>query len=111
MRWLKDAATIQYRFRHVLYRDVLYARLGMAQRRRLHVLVGEHLESRYGTRTREIAGELALHFERGQDAWRVVQYQQYAAEQALRRNAYTDALARGNRGLELLAALPEVQKA
>jgi predicted ATPase len=91
----------------MLYRDVLYARLGMAQRRRLHVLVGEHLEARYGVWTREIAGELAIHFERGQDTWRAVQYQQYAAEQALCRHAYTEALAHGNRGLELLATLPE----
>jgi predicted ATPase len=106
-RWPKDAATIQYGFRHMLYRDVLYARLGMAQRRRLHVLVGEHLEARYGVWTREIAGELAIHFERGQDTWRAVQYQQYAAEQALCRHAYTEALAHGNRGLELLATLPE----
>ena len=54
-----------------------------------------------------MAGELALHFERGQDARRAVQYQQYAAEQALSRSAYTEALAHCQQGLDLLATLPE----
>jgi predicted ATPase len=53
-----------------------------------------------------MAGELALHFERGQDARRAAQYRQYAAEQALSRHAYTEAVAHGHRGLDLLAALP-----
>ena len=68
--------------------------------------VAERLEAGYGSRAREMAGELALHFERGQDARRAVQYQQYAAEQALSRSAYTEALAHCHQGPDLLATLP-----
>jgi predicted ATPase len=107
LTWPDGTATVCYEFRHVLYREVLYERLGMAQRARWHRLLGERLETGYGSKARELAGVLALHFEHGQDTWRVVQYQRYAAEQALSRNAYTEALAHCYRGLELLASLPE----
>ena len=93
LTWPDGTATVRYGFRHVLYREVLYERLGMAQRARWHRLVAERFEAGYGSRARELAGELALHFERGQDARRAVQYRQYAAEQALSRSAYTEALA------------------
>ena len=106
LTWPDGTATVRYGFRHVLYREVLYERLGMAQRARWHRLVAERLEAGYSSRAREMAGELALHFERGQDARRAVQYQQYAAEQALSRNAYTEALAHCHQGLDLLATLP-----
>ncbi len=107
LTWPDGTATIRYGFRHVLYREVLYERLGMAQGARWHRLLGERLEAGYGSRARERAGALALHFERGQDGWRAVQYRQYAAEQGLSRHAYTEALAHCKRGLELLATLPE----
>lgn len=106
LTWPDGTATVRYGFRHVLYRDVLYERLGMAQRARWHRLLAERLEAGYGLRAREMAGELALHCERGQDAQRAVQYQQYAAEQALSRHAYTEAVAHCHKGLDLLATLP-----
>jgi DNA-binding winged helix-turn-helix (wHTH) protein/predicted ATPase len=105
--WPDGTVTGRYGFRHVLYREVLYERLGMAQQARWHRLLGERLEAGYGDRASEQAGALALHFERGQDGWRAVQYQRYAAEQALSRHAYTEAFVHGHRGLELLATLPE----
>jgi predicted ATPase len=105
--WPDGMETVQYGFRHVLYREVLYERLGMAQGARWHRLLGERLEAGYGSRASERAGALALHFERGQDGWRAVQYRQYAAEQGLSRHAYTEALGHCHRGLELLATLPE----
>jgi predicted ATPase len=105
--WPDGTATVQYGFCHVLYREVLYERLGMAQGARWHRLLGERLEAGYGSRASERAGALALHFERGQDGWRAVQYRQYAAEQGLSRHAYTEALGHCHRGLELLATLPE----
>ena len=106
LTWPDGTATVRYAFRHIMYRDVLYERLGMAQRARWHRLMAERFEAGYGDRAREMAGELALHFEHGQDARRAAQYQQYAAEQALRRHAYTVASAHCRRGLDLLTALP-----
>jgi DNA-binding winged helix-turn-helix (wHTH) protein/predicted ATPase len=107
LTWPDGTATGCYEFRHVLYREVLYERLGMAQGARWHRLVGERLEAGYGSRAREMAGALALHFERGRDTGRAVQYHRYAAEQALSRSAYTEALGHCHKGLVLLVSLPE----
>jgi DNA-binding winged helix-turn-helix (wHTH) protein/predicted ATPase len=105
--WPDGTQTAQYGFRHGLYRDVLYARLGPAQRLRLHCRVGERLEAGYGQKVREVAGVLALHFTQGQDYQRAVQYWQQAAEQALSRSAYAEARTHCTTGLALLAMLPE----
>ena len=91
LTWPDGTVTARYGFRHVLYREVLYDRLGHGPARALASRVAERVEAGYGDRARELAGALALHFERGQDARRAVQYRQYAAEQALSRNAYTEA--------------------
>jgi DNA-binding winged helix-turn-helix (wHTH) protein/predicted ATPase len=107
LTWPDGTVTGRYRFRHVMFSEVLYARLGMAQRARWHRLLGERIEAGYRGRARELAGALALHFERGQDLGRAVQYHRYAAEQGLRRSAYTEVLSHCHRGLELLATLPD----
>ena len=107
LTWPDGTVTGRYRFRHVMFSEVLYEQLGMVQRARWHRLVAERVEAGYGGRARELAGALALHFERGQDVRRAVQHRQYAAEQGLRRNAYTEALGHCQSGLELLAALPK----
>ena len=105
--WPDGTVTAGYAFRHALYRSVLYDRLGMGQQARWHRRVAERVEAGYGSRARELAGELALHFAYGQEAGRAARYRQYAAEQALSRQAYTEAGAHCHQGLELLAALPE----
>ena len=104
--WPDGTVTAGYAFRHALYRSVLYDRVGIAQRARWHRRVAKRVEAGYGSRARELAGELALHFEHGQEAGRAARYRQYAAEQALSRQAYTEAGAHCQQGLELLAALP-----
>jgi predicted ATPase len=106
LTWPDGTVTVCYAFRHVLYREVLYERLGLAQGARWHRLVAECIEASYGSKAREMAGVLAQHFACGQDPGRAVQYRQYAAEQALSRGAYPEALAHGHCGLELLATLP-----
>ena len=47
-----------------------------------------------------------MHFERGQDYQRAVQYLQQAADNALRRFAYQEVVSHLTHGLELLAVLP-----
>ena len=46
----------------------------------------------YGERAREIAAELAMHFERGRDYKRAAKYLQQAADNAIRRFAYQEAV-------------------
>ena len=73
----------RYKFLHALYQAVLYERMPTMRRLRLHRRVGDSEERAYGDRAREIASELAVHFERGQDAQRAVKYLQFAAENVL----------------------------
>ncbi|HKC85815.1 MAG TPA: AAA family ATPase, partial [Blastocatellia bacterium] len=51
----------RYRFAHAFYRNVLYDRMGAAQRARLHRRIAERGEAVYGERAGEIAAELAMH--------------------------------------------------
>ncbi len=106
-QWPDGAVSERYRFIHALYREVLYDRVAAARRVRLHRLIGEREERGYGDRAAEIAGELAVHFEQGQDYRRAVQYLGQAAGNATRRHAYQEAIGRLTRGLELLKALPD----
>ena len=60
---------------------------------------------------REIAAELAVHFEQGRDYRRAVQYLQHAGENATRRLANTEAISLLTKGLELLKTLPDTPSA
>ncbi len=105
-RWPDGTVTACFRFRHATYQEVLYDRLGPARRRRIHRRIGERTETGHGARAREIAAELATHYERARDAGRAVPYFAHAAETALQRRAPREALDYTDRALELLATTP-----
>jgi len=105
-RWPDGTKTDGYRFIHALYQNVLYDRLGAARRSRFHLRTGERLEAGYRDRVRDIAAELALHFQRGRDPGRAVRYLGQAGESAIQRSAYIEAIALLHQGLTLLSALP-----
>jgi predicted ATPase len=108
METLADGAvTGRYGFLHALYQQVLYERLTVMRRVHLHRRIGEWEEGTYGKRVSEIAAELAMHFERGQDYERAVRYLTQAGENALRRSAPREAIALLTKGLELLQTLPD----
>lgn len=92
VEWPDGTLSEQFGFTHHLYPEVLHERLPAGRCARLHRQVGERLESGYGPRTREIAAELAVHFLRGRDVAKAVAYSQQAAEQALSRSAYREAI-------------------
>jgi predicted ATPase len=73
----------------------------------LHRRIGEWEEGAYGARISEIAAELAMHFERGQDYERAVRYLTQAGQNALQRSAPQEAIAHLTKGLELLITLPD----
>ncbi|MBI3798741.1 MAG: hypothetical protein HY268_17465 [Deltaproteobacteria bacterium] len=85
---------------------MLYDRVPAAQKVTWHRRIGERLETAYGKRAKEIALDLAVHFERGHDYQRATRYLQHAAENALRKNAHQEALTLLTKGLELLKILP-----
>jgi predicted ATPase/DNA-binding winged helix-turn-helix (wHTH) protein len=100
-------AVSRYGFIHALYQNVLYERVSASRRIQLHRQIGERGEELYDERAREIATELAMHFERGRDYKRAAKYLQQAAENAIRRFAYREAVGLSRRGLELLGRLPD----
>ncbi|QPK64969.1 AAA family ATPase [Methylomonas sp. LL1] len=91
----------RYSFRHAFYQKFAYDRLPLLQCARLHLNVGEWLESAR-KRPEELAAELALHFERGRDWEKAVKYLQLAAGNAVGRHALHEAAQLLRRGLALL---------
>jgi len=102
----REVAT-RYGFIHALYQNVLYERVSASRRVQLHRRIAEWGEEIYGEHAREIAAELAMHFERGRDYRRTAKYLQQAADNAIRRFAYREAVGLARRGLELLGRLPD----
>jgi DNA-binding winged helix-turn-helix (wHTH) protein/predicted ATPase len=97
----------RYAFIHALYQNVLYERVSAWKRIQLHRRIGEAEEALYGERSKEIAAELAMHFERGAEDKKAAKYLQQAADNAVRRFAYQEAVVLSQRGLELLGRLPD----
>jgi DNA-binding winged helix-turn-helix (wHTH) protein/tetratricopeptide (TPR) repeat protein len=105
--WPDGTIAARYGFIHALYQEVLYHRVPAGQRVRLHQEIGACLEAGYGGQAQEVAAELAVHFARGRDAPRAVQYLRNAGENALQRSAHQEAIAHLRKGLEVLGTLPD----
>jgi predicted ATPase/DNA-binding winged helix-turn-helix (wHTH) protein len=108
--WPDGTVAARYAFLHALYQEVLYARLSAGRRQRLHQRIGERIERAYGERARELAAELAVHFERGRDARRAIHYLHQAAQNALQRSAHQEAITLLNKGLTVLTTLPDASE-
>jgi DNA-binding winged helix-turn-helix (wHTH) protein/tetratricopeptide (TPR) repeat protein len=106
-RWPDGTASGRYGFRHALYQEVLYKRIGTGRRVRLHQLIGLREEVGYGENADGRAAGLARHFEQGQDDRRTVHYLAQAARRALRQGAAREGVGYLTRGLTSLARLPE----
>jgi predicted ATPase len=105
--WPDGTVSGRYGFRHALYQEVLYGQIGSGRRVRCHRAIGTRLEVGYGAQASQIAATLAVHFERGRDHSRAVRYRQQAADTALQRHAYREAIAHLTTALALLQTLPE----
>ena len=100
-------ASTRYGFIHALYQNILYERMSASRLVQLHRRIGERGEDVYGENAGEIAAELAMHFDRGRDYKRAAKHFQQAADNAIRRFAYREAVGLARRGLELLRKLPD----
>jgi DNA-binding winged helix-turn-helix (wHTH) protein/tetratricopeptide (TPR) repeat protein len=105
-RWPDGTETAGYNFTHALYQSIFYQHVLPARRSQLHYRIGEHKELVYGSRACEIAAELAIHFERGREYRRAVQYLRLAAENALRSFANREAIDHLTLAIELLKQIP-----
>ncbi|MEJ8839583.1 AAA family ATPase [Ramlibacter sp. AN1133] len=115
-RWLRSAGWMnladgrlaaRFAFSHALHRHVLYQALGEAQRVAWHRRFGAVLERALAPGHAGLAGELAMHFERGQDPARAIHYLQRGAAAALSRFAPGETVQSARHGLALLARLQE----
>jgi len=95
-----------YEFRHALYREVLYQNITGGQRTRLHHVIGTHLEAAHGDQAKDVAAELALHFEHGREIPKAAKYYALAGDTALRRGAHEELVLQANKGLALVETLP-----
>jgi predicted ATPase/DNA-binding winged helix-turn-helix (wHTH) protein len=105
--WPDGTSRGSYRFRHALYPQVLYGCLSSVRRRQLHQCIGERLAAGYGEQSAGIAAQLAIHFERGGEPLRAVNYLEQMADTDTERNAHHEAVVILSKGLELLQTLPE----
>src|SRR5262249_13574682 len=79
-------------------------------RREFHRLIGEREEIGYGDRARDIAADLAAHFEQAGADRRAVRYLTEAANTAIQRHANTEAAGYVGRALDLAERLPGAER-
>lgn len=96
----------RYRFSHALYQNFLYADLVAKRRVMLHRQAGEQLLKQYGKRATQLATQLALHFERGRDFARAIEYLIHAGDNATKLYANGEAADHYSRALTLVEKLP-----
>ena len=108
--WPDGTVAAGYRFRHVLYQQVLYERLPAARRATLHLRIAEREALAFSARPGERAAILAVHFERARAAPRSIRYRRQAAEHALQRCAFPEAIEHLTRARELLDKVPDVDE-
>ena len=97
---------LEYRFRHVLTRDVAYASLLKEPRRLLHVRAVAAIETLYRDRWDLHLEDLALHAVRGELRDKAVTYNRQLGMRALERAANTEAVTCFEEALRALAHLP-----
>ena len=108
--WPDGTVTTHYGFLHALYQEVTYERASAGQRISLHQRIGERTETAYGERAREIAAELAVHFERGRVWEKAFAHLITAGQRAQQRYAHREALAYYDRALTISERLGEAVK-
>jgi DNA-binding winged helix-turn-helix (wHTH) protein len=109
-RWLTELAPAQqeaaldpgYAFRHALYREVLYKRIGRPARVELHRNVAASLERERAEGRNVSAAELASHFELGREPMAALRYYAEAAESALLHFSPAQTMSLSERALALL---------
>jgi predicted ATPase len=93
-----------FTFSHEKIRECLYAEVSTSRRRRLHQVIGQILESRYGQESKKSAfqlAELAFHFAYSGDRRRGATYSRQAAEEAMLAFAFEEAMVHYRKAFEL----------
>ena len=96
-----------YDFSHDKIREVAYASIGPARRRRLHLDVARVLERVHADGLDAVAGQIAVHYDRAGDLDRALEFYERAIDAARHLYAHDEVIALCTRGLELIALQPE----
>jgi serine/threonine protein kinase/tetratricopeptide (TPR) repeat protein len=105
---LPDGALVtRYRFSHALYQNSLYGDLVNKRRIMLHKQAGEKLVQHYGKRAPQIAAQLSIHFERGRDFERAVEYLTHSGDNAAKLFAFTEAESHYSQALNLVPKISD----
>ncbi|XXT20371.1 TOMM system kinase/cyclase fusion protein [Sorangium sp. So ce429] len=104
----KDAVGV---FKHALVRDAAYESLSTGARRRAHARIAATLEDGFPEVVRTRPDLLAHHHAAAEQKREAVGYAQRAAEQALQRSSYAEAIAHASSALAWAEALPGVDGA
>lgn len=96
-----NLAAPHYDFRHSLYRQAIYRRIAPGKRARLHRAVADRLKTVGDPRQRQLASEIAFHFESGGVYEQAARFLILAAENAAGRFAYRDCIAVLQQALKL----------
>lgn len=99
----------EYRFKHIILRDIVYETVLLKLRRRYHETTAQWLEAHSGARANEHAGLIAEHYAQAGNAARASAWFYQAGRAAHAASAYHEAEMAYRRALEL--ATPELQAA
>jgi DNA-binding winged helix-turn-helix (wHTH) protein/tetratricopeptide (TPR) repeat protein len=99
-------ASAHYEFRHSLYRQAIYRFLSDGTRSRLHRGLAARLETLCKPGHRDVASEVAFHFEEGRDYEPAIRHLMLAAENAMSRFAYRDSILVLQHALKLVPKVP-----
>ena len=95
-----------YRFRHNLFQQYVYSNLTENERTYLHEDIALALEAMYGEKAKDIAPQLAWHFEQADNIEKTFEYLLVAGQQAQMLGSNKEAIAHYERGLALIKQLP-----
>jgi len=101
----------RYGFAHALYQNAFYEELVSGRRAQLHSRAGEQLLVHYGGHTPRIAAQLAMHFERGRNWERAIEFLILAGANASSRQANAQAEEHYTHALSLAGKLPPESRA
>jgi tetratricopeptide (TPR) repeat protein len=88
-------------------REVLYQELSLVRRQRYHLKAAQAIEARLADKAGENAGELALHYQRGNDASKALQWTLVAAKNSTKLYAREQAIAYFHSALNILEDAPD----
>ena len=97
-----ESESLQFEFKHALYRDVLCRQIPASRLRQMHLRLAVQIEALSVPAGLSLLSELAIHFEEGRSYERAIKYLILASSEAARRYTHADSLRLLHHALELL---------